>query len=153
GGFHYRRGMDADKLARLRRMDEAHHLHPFTDHAAMHRAGTHIVTEASGCFVTDETGRRLLDGLAGLWCVNVGYGRREIADAVHRQTSQLAYYPSFFSSTTEPTIALADRLTAIAPPGMGRVFFSNSGSEANETAVKLVRAYHKIRGDQRKRTI
>ncbi|MBX3026780.1 aminotransferase class III-fold pyridoxal phosphate-dependent enzyme [bacterium] len=138
--------MDASHLATLRRLDEAHLLHPFTDHLDLHRQGTHVIEQAAGCHVTDETGRRLLDGLAGLWCVNVGYGRREIADAVHRQMASVCYYPSFFNTTTEPTILLADKIAAAAPPGLGKVFFSNSGSEANETALKLIRAYHKLRG-------
>jgi putrescine---pyruvate transaminase len=112
----------------------------------MHRDGTHVVVSASGSHVVDETGRRLLDGLAGLWCVNVGYGRREIADAVHRQILDLSFYPSFFNSTTEPTIRLAERLASHAPAGMSKVFFSNSGSEANESALKLVRGYNKILG-------
>ena len=138
--------MDATHLAMLRRLDAAHHLHPFTDHTDLHRLGTHVIQEASGCHVTDETGQRLLDGLAGLWCVNVGYGRREIADAVHRQMTAVCYYPSFFNTTTEPTVLLADKLGTLAPAGLNKVFFSNSGSEANETALKLIRAYHKLRG-------
>jgi putrescine aminotransferase len=81
--FAYAPPMDATLLADLRRRDQAHLLHPFTDHVDLYRQGTHVVEKAEGCFVTDEDGRRLLDGLAGLWCVNVGYGRREIADAVH----------------------------------------------------------------------
>src|SRR4029453_16193334 len=107
-------------------MDLAHHPHPFTDHADLRAHGTHLIESASGCYVTDETGRELLDGLAGLWCVNVGYGRREIADAVHRQMTAVAYYPSFFNTTTEPTILLADKLAAKAPPHLTKVFFSNS---------------------------
>ncbi len=145
--------MDADRLAELRRMDAEHHLHPFTDHADMHRQGTYILRGASGCHVTDETGRQLLDALAGLWCVNVGHGRLEIAEAVYQQMTDIAYYPSFLNSTTEPAILLADKIAQIAPPGMGKVFFTNSGSEANETALKLVRAYHRLRGDAAKRTI
>ncbi len=138
--------MDANALAALRRTDAAHFLHPFTDHNDMHREGTHVVVSGSGSHVVDETGRRLLDGLAGLWCVNVGYGRREIADAVHRQILDLSFYPSFFNSTTEPAIRLAERIASYAPAGMSKVFFSNSGSEANESALKLVRGYQKIVG-------
>jgi putrescine aminotransferase len=145
--------MDAAHLATLRRLDAAHHLHPFTDHRDLHRQGTHVIEAASGCYVTDESGRRLLDGLAGLWCVNVGYGRREIADAVHRQMSAVCYYPSFFNTTTEPAILLADKLGALAPSGLSKIFFSNSGSEANETALKLIRAYHKLRGTPAKQKI
>jgi putrescine aminotransferase len=138
--------MDSKALAALRRADAAHFLHPFTDHNDMHRDGTHVVVSASGSHVVDETGRRLLDALAGLWCVNVGYGRREIADAVHRQIMDLSFYPSFFNSTTEPTIRLAERIASYAPAGMSKVFFSNSGSEANESALKLVRGYNRILG-------
>ncbi|MGD9762904.1 MAG: aspartate aminotransferase family protein [Candidatus Binatia bacterium] len=145
--------MDDARLDTLRRLDKAHLIHPFTDHGDLYRHGTHVVCEASGCFITDETGRRLLDGLAGLWCVNAGYGRTEIADAVHRQMSALAFYPSFFNSTVEPTIMLADRLARLAPGGLNKVFFSNSGSEANETALKLIRAYNKLRGRSAKRKI
>jgi putrescine aminotransferase len=142
--------MDANALADLRRADAAHFLHPFTDHTDMHRDGTHVVVSGEGSHVVDESGRRLLDGLAGLWCVNVGYGRREIADAVHRQMMELSFYPSFFNSTTEPAIRLAERIASLAPAGMSRVFFSSSGSEANETALKLVRAYNRIVGRPQK---
>jgi putrescine aminotransferase len=145
--------MDSNALAELRRADAAHFLHPFTDHTDLHRDGTHVVVSGEGSHVVDESGRRLLDGLAGLWCVNVGYGRREIADAVHRQMMDLSFYPSFFNSTTEPTILLAERIASLAPAGMSRVFFSNSGSEANESALKLVRAYNRIVGRPQKTTI
>ena len=151
--FAYAPPMDATLLADLRRRDQAHLLHPFTDHVDLYRQGTHVVEKAEGCFVTDEDGRRLLDGLAGLWCVNVGYGRREIADAVHKQMTEVCYYPSFFNTTTEPTIRLADKLGEKAPRGLSKVFFSNSGSEANETALKLIRAWNKLRGRSAKQTI
>ena len=142
--------MDPAYLDALRKSDREHHLHPFTDHHAMHRDGTHIVFSGAGSHVVDESGRRLLDGLAGLWCVNVGYGRREIAEAVHRQLLELCYYPSFFNSTSEAAILLAEKLARLAPAGLGKVFFSNSGSEANETALKLIRAYQKLRGRSQK---
>src|SRR4051794_7094730 len=100
--------MDSAKLSSLRQTDRQFHLHPFTNHPDMHRAGTFIITGAEGCFVIDEQGRRLLDGLAGLWCVNVGYGRKEIVEAVRQQMEQVAYYPSFFNTTTEPTIRLSE---------------------------------------------
>jgi putrescine aminotransferase len=145
--------MDAARLATLRRLDQAHHLHPFTNHPDMHAHGTHVIEAASGCYVTDETGRKLFDGLAGLWCVNVGYGRTEIVEAVRRQMSELCFYPSFFNTTTEPAILLADKLASLAPPRLQRVFFSNSGSEANESALKLIRAYQKLRGRPAKRKV
>jgi putrescine aminotransferase len=137
-------------IAALRRLDQAHHLHPFTDHRAMHRAGTHVIRSARGSTVVDEDGRELLDGLAGLWCVNVGYGREEIVRAVAEQMRAVAFYPSFFNTTTEPAIRLAARLSELAPPRLGHALFCNSGSEANETALKLIRAYWKLRGRREK---
>jgi putrescine aminotransferase len=137
-------------IAALRGLDQAHHLHPFTDHRAMHKAGTHVIRSARGSTVIDEDGRELLDGLAGLWCVNVGYGREEIARAVADQMRTVAFYPSFFNTTTEPTIRLAARLAQLAPARLQRAIFSNSGSEANETALKLIRAYWKLRGRREK---
>jgi putrescine aminotransferase len=140
-------------LAELRRLDQATHLHPFTDHRGMHRDGTHVVRSGRGCYVIDETGRELLDGLAGLWCVNVGYGRREIVDAVRAQMEALPFYPSFFNSTTEPAIRLAAKLATLAPARLGHAIFSNSGSEANETALKLIRAYWKLRAQPKRRKV
>jgi putrescine---pyruvate transaminase len=138
-------------LSPLQVQDTAHHLHPFTNHLEMQPSGTHILKEGKGVWLKDEQGRHLLDGLAGLWCVNVGYGRREIIDAVTQQMERLCYYPSFFNSTTEPAIKLATRLSDLAPGRLRHAMFSNSGSEANETALKLIRGYWKIKG-QPKRT-
>jgi putrescine aminotransferase len=145
--------MEPLSLETLRRLDQAHLIHPFTDHADLHRQGTRIIRAASRSTVVDENGRELIDALAGLWCVNVGYGRAEIADAVHRQLSAVAFYPSFFNTTTEPAILLAGRLAEIAPKQLGHAFFSNSGSEANESALKLIRGYQKLRGKPRKTKI
>ena len=132
-------------LEELRKMDRAHHLHPFTDHAAMHPSGTHILTGGKGVYLQGEEGT-LLDGLAGLWCVNVGYGRKEIVDAVTKQMTELSFYPSFFNSTTEPAVRLADRLGRMAPGDLNYAVFSNSGSEANETALKIIRQYQILKG-------
>ncbi len=145
--------MEPLSLETLRRIDAAHHIHPFTDHVDLHRQGTRIIRSGAGCRVVDEAGRDLIDALAGLWCVNVGYGRREIADAVHRQMIELAYYPSFFNTTTEPAIRLAGELARLAPARLGHAFFADSGSEANESALKLIRTYQKLRGTPRKTKI
>jgi len=134
------------RLSELQTLDAAHHLHPFTDHRAMHAGGTQVMVSGEGSWLTDATGRRLLDGIAGLWCVNVGYGRREIADAVHAQMLTLPYYCSFFNTTTEPSIRLAKRLADLAPARLNHAIFCNSGSEANETALKIIRAWHKLKG-------
>ena len=145
--------MDTTSLTTLRKLDQSYHLHPFTNHQEMHAAGTRIIQAAEGCWVIDENGRRLFDGLAGLWCVNVGYGRHEIADAVYRQMTQVAYYPSFFNTTTEPAIKLAEKLATLATERLNKTVFSNSGSEANETALKMIRAYYKLRGRSGKHKI
>ncbi|HWN96621.1 MAG TPA: aminotransferase [Methylomirabilota bacterium] len=145
--------MNEDALRQLQDADSSFHLHPFTNHLEMHGQGTQVIESAEGCYLTDATGRRLLDGLAGLWCVNVGYGRREIIDAVYRQMSRLPYYCSFFNTTNEPAIRLAERLARMAPPRLQHTLFSNSGSEANETALKIIRAWQKLRGKPAKTKI
>src|SRR5688572_25657690 len=134
-------------LSPLQEQDAAHHLHPFTNHAEMRPSGTHILKEGKGVWLKDDRGNRLLDGLAGLWCGNGGYGRKEIIEAVTRQMERLCYYPSFFNSTTEPAIALAQKLSDLAPGRLRHTMFSNSGSEANETALKLIRGYWKLKGE------
>jgi putrescine aminotransferase len=142
-----------NSLLDLKEKDRAHHIHPFTDHSAMHPAGTHVLTGGKGCYLTGEGGERLLDGLAGLWCVNVGYNCAPIVEAVHRQMQALPYYPSFFNSTTEPAILLAEWLGTQAPGRLNKVVFSNSGSEANETALKMIRRYNEILGRPEKRKV
>jgi putrescine aminotransferase len=145
--------MTAPRTRELQEVDRRHHLHPFTIHDELHAQGTHIVSRGEGVYLHDSDGRRLLDGLAGLWCVNVGYGRREIADAIHRQVMELSFYPSFFNNTTEPAIRLAERLAQLAPGRLTHTAFSNSGSEANETALKLLRWLRKLEGRPQKTKI
>ena len=140
-------------LEELRAKDKEHHIHPFTHHDAMHETGTHILRRGDGCYLEDQEGHRLLDGLAGLWCVNVGYNCAAIVKAVAVQMEELPYYPSFFNSTTEPPVLVAEFLAAKAPAKLNRTVFSNSGSEANETALKAIRAYHKLRGNPGKTKI
>ena len=137
----------------LAQLDTEHHLHPFTDHRDLHAAGTQVMSRGHGVYVWDARGQRYLDGLAGLWCVNVGYGRDEITDAVTAQMRRLPYYCSFFNTTTEPPIRLAAKIAELAPRGLGHVMFCNSGSEANETALKLIRGYLKLRGQSRRTKI
>lgn len=141
----------ATSLADLQTIDRQFHLHPFTDHAAMQATGgTHVITRGEGCYLYEADGTRLFDGLAGLWCVNVGYSRQEIVDAVTQQMSVLPYYCSFFNSTTEPTILLAEKLAKLAPKRLNHSIFCNSGSEANDTAIKLIRGYWKLKGKPHK---
>ena len=136
--------------AELRELDRQFHLHPFTHHTDMHKTGTHLIKSGDGCFLIDQDNRRLLDGLAGLWCVNVGYNCAAIVEAVHRQMRELPYYPSFFNTTTEPPVRVAEFLAKKSPPRLNRTIFSNSGSEANESALKIIRAYHHTRGQSGK---
>src|SRR4029077_20874640 len=137
----------------LQEQDRNFQLHPFTNHADLHASGTHIVLEGHGCHFVDESGRRILDGLAGLWCVNLGYSSKAIVRAVTQQLERLPDYPSFFNSTTEPPIRVAKFLAQVAPARVNRTIFSNSGSEANETALKVIRAYWKLKGRRNKKKI
>ncbi|MEL7468930.1 MAG: aspartate aminotransferase family protein [Pseudomonadota bacterium] len=122
-------------------MDGAHHWHPFTDTADLAAKGARVITRAEGVWLTDSDGNRILDGMAGLWCVNVGYGREEIADAIARQARELPYYNTFFQSTHPPAAEFSEALCAQAPAHMNRVFFTNSGSESNDTVFRLARVY------------
>lgn len=138
--------MDSSVLKSLQQLDAAHHLHPFNDNAALAQKGTRILTRGEGVYVWDADGNQLLDAFGGLWCVNVGYGRKELAQAAARQMEQLAYYNSFFQCTTEPTIQLAAKLAELAPGDLNHAFFANSGSEANDTILRLVRHFWAVQG-------
>jgi L-2,4-diaminobutyrate transaminase len=137
----------------LETLDKERVLHPATSIADHLRTGPRIMSEGSGLTLTDVTGRRYLDAVAGLWCVNIGYGRTEVADAMAAQARRLAYYHTFSSMSNEPQIRLADRLLDLVPGRMSKVFFANSGSEANDTQVKLVWYYNNLRGKPRKKKI
>jgi putrescine aminotransferase len=127
-------------------LDAAHYLHPFTDHAALSRKGTRVIARAEGVYLYESDGRRILDGMSGLWCVNLGYGRRELADAAYRQLLELPYYNSFFQVAHPPAIELARLLVEVTPPQFNHVFFTGSGSEANDTVVRTVRRYWDVMG-------
>ncbi|MEE4175712.1 MAG: aspartate aminotransferase family protein [Xanthomonadales bacterium] len=121
--------------------DNAHFLHPFTDHHDLGQVGARIIEKAEGVYIVDVDGNRILDGMAGLWCVNIGYGREDLVEAATRQMRQLPYYNSFFQTAHPPAIELAERIAGIAPEGFDLTFFAGSGSEANDTNIKLVRRY------------
>lgn len=133
--------------------DSRHYLHPFTDFKQLAAQGARIITSASGVYLTDSDGKRILDAMAGLWCVNVGYGRRELADAAYQQMLELPYYNSFFKSAHPPAIELAALLAEVTPPQFSRVFYAGSGSEANDTIVRMVRRYWDLRGEPGRHTI
>ncbi|HEY9144423.1 MAG TPA: aspartate aminotransferase family protein [Arenimonas sp.] len=136
--------------ATLQRLDAAHHLHPFNDNGALAKRGTRILTRGEGCYVWDAEGNKLLDAFAGLWCVNIGYGRKELGEVASRQMTQLAYYNSFFQCTTEPTVRLSAKLAELTPHDLNHAFFTNSGSEANDTILRLVRHFWAVQDQPRK---
>lgn len=140
--------------ARLQETDLRHHMHPFADHQELvQEGGARVITHAEGSVLWDSEGKRLLDGMGGLWCVNLGYGRRELVEAATRQMHELPYYNTFFKTTTPVAAELAADLAEIAPEGLSRVFFANSGSEANDTNIRLVRSYWMRMGKPEKRAI
>jgi len=136
--------MTAHSAANLSEMDKRSTLHPYTALHTHLKTGPRVIVEAQGIRVRDSDGREFIDAMAGLWCVNVGWGREEIAVAVSDQIKKLAYFHSFSSMATEPSIRLADRLVDLAPPGISKVLFGNTGSDANDTNVKLVWYYNNL---------
>ncbi|QBF29724.1 aspartate aminotransferase family protein [Thalassococcus sp. S3] len=139
--------------AELQALDAAHHMHPFTAGGELAAKGARVITRAKGVWLTDSEGNQILDGMAGLWCVNIGYGRPELAEAAARQMRELPYYNTFFQTTHVPAIALADRIAALAPGDLNHVFFAGSGSEANDTNIRLVRTYWALKGKPSKSVI
>lgn len=127
--------------AELQTLDAAHHMHPFSDGAEITANGARVITSATGVTLTDSEGEKILDAMAGLWCVNIGYGRDELADVAARQMKQLPYYNTFFKTTHVPAIALAKHLADLVPGDLNHVFYAGGGSEANDTNIRLVRHY------------
>ncbi|WP_299672747.1 aspartate aminotransferase family protein [uncultured Roseobacter sp.] len=130
----------------LQALDAAHHMHPFTTNDDLADKGARVITRAKGVYLTDSEGNQILDGMAGLWCVNIGYGRAEMADVAARQMMELPYYNTFFMTTHVPAIALAQEIAKLAPDGLNHVFFAGSGSEANDTNIRMVRTYWAEKG-------
>lgn len=137
----------------LQALDSAHHIHPFTDSAGLARKGPRVIKSARGVFITDSEGEELIDGMSGLWCVNIGYGRRELADAAARQMMELPFYNTFFQTTHVPVIDLSARLARLAPGSLNHIFYAGSGSEANDTNIRLVRHYWASLGKPEKSVI
>ncbi len=123
-------------------LEQRHHLAPFTDYKDLGAGGgARIVVKAEGCWLEDSEGGRILDGMSGLWCVNIGYGRSDLADVAREQMLQLPYYNTFFKTAHPPVAELSEKLAEITPPGLEKAFYGSSGSEANDTMVRLVRRY------------
>jgi len=139
--------------AELQALDAAHHMHPFTDGNELAQKGVRVITGADGVYLTDSEGNRIFDAMAGLWCVNIGYGRHELADVAARQMRELPYYNTFFQTTHVPAIALAAKLAELTPGDLNHVFFAGSGSEANDTNIRLARHYWATQGKPDKKVI
>jgi len=137
----------------LQALDAAHHMHPFTAGGELADKGARIITRANGVYLHDSEGNEILDGMAGLWCVNIGYGRAELADVAAQQMKQLCYYNTFFQTTHVPAIALAQKIAELTPDKLNHIFFASSGSEANDTNIRLVRTYWATKGKPEKKII
>lgn len=134
-------------------MDKEHFIHPYTDFSCFSEEGSQVISEASGMYVTDDQQNRYLDGIAGLWCVNIGHGRTEMADEIAKQVTSMQYYNTFGHSTSEPAAKLAAKLAEIAPDSLNHVFYGCGGSVANDTAIRLVHYYFNMLGKPSKKKI
>ena len=130
-----------------------HHLPPFTNYKDLSNNGIRIISEASGNYIYDNSGNKILDAMAGLWCVNIGYGRTQLAEVAKEQMLKLPYYNSFFKTNNVEAAKLSKKLAQITPEGLNHSFFANSGSEANDTIIRMVRHYWSLEGQPNKRII
>ncbi|WP_206952143.1 aspartate aminotransferase family protein [Trinickia acidisoli] len=146
-------GEQSLSTADYRALDAAHHLHPFSDMGALNRAGSRVIVKAQGVYLWDSDGNRIIDGMAGLWCVNVGYGRKELVDAACRQLLELPYYNTFFKTTHPPVIELSALLSELAPAPFNHFFYCNSGSEGNDTVLRIVYRYWATQGKPSKKYV
>jgi putrescine aminotransferase len=122
-------------------LDAAHHIHPFTDTGALNKKGARVIAKAEGVYLWDSEGNKILDGMAGLWCVAMGYGRTEFAEVAKAQMNELPYYNTFFQTTHLPAAKLAEEIASITPGDLNHIFFAGSGSEAIDTIIRMVRQY------------
>jgi putrescine---pyruvate transaminase len=143
----------ARSTADWQRADAAHFLHPFTDFQSLARKGSRIITRADNIYLWDSDGHKILDAMSGLWCVNVGYGQQALIDAATRQLKELPFYNAFFQTATPPPIELAELLCDVTPPQFNHVFFTGSGSEGNDTVVRMVRRYWDVLGQPQRQVI
>lgn len=137
----------------LQDLDASHHFHPFSDHGTLRKEGVRVIVKGEGVWLTDSDGNRIMDGMAGLWNVQVGHGRTEIIDAVSAQMRELSFYNTFFKTTHPPVIELSQLIAQIAPAPYNQMFYVSSGSEANDTILRLVRHYWDVQGKPNKKTI
>ena len=145
--------MTTHNSSQLTELDALHHLHPFTNHKSLRSGRTRVMVRGEGPYIFDSEGNRVLDGMAGLWTANLGHSRRELAEAAYAQMLELPFYNTFFKTTHPPVAALAQKLAQIAPGNLNQVFFGSSGSEANDTAIRLIRHYWALKGEPKRRII
>jgi len=137
----------------IQTLDSAHYIHPFTDHKSLSSVGARVITRGEGVYVWDSEGQKIFDGMSGLWCVNLGYGRKELVEAAAHQMEVLPFYNSFFKTTNVPATQLADRIVELAGDGFSHVFYGSSGSESNDTIVRMVRHYWATLGQPERQVI
>ena len=133
--------------------DKDHFIHPWADYATFKEEGSMVVAEAEGAYIFDSDGNRFLDGIGGLWCVNVGYGRDEIAQAMADQARRMTYYSAFGHHTSVPAAELADKLADLTPGTLNHIFFGTGGSMGNDTAVRIIHFYFNQLGKRSKKKI
>lgn len=137
----------------LRRKDRDHNIHPWTDFATFKEEGSEVMAEAEGVYVYNAEGERYMDGIGGLWCVNIGYGREEMAQAIADQIRRIPYYSTFTHLTTPPAAELAAKLAELAPASINHVFYGTGGSMANDTAIRVIHYYFNRLGKPKKKKI
>ncbi|WP_135078481.1 aspartate aminotransferase family protein [Terasakiella sp. SH-1] len=137
----------------IQTIDAAHHWHPFTDTKSLNKKGARVITKGEGIYLWDSEGNKILDGMAGLWCTNLGYNRKELIEAAYQQLQELPYYNTFFQTTTTPSAQLAQEIASITPGDLNHIFFANSGSEAVDTIIRMVRHYWVLEGQPEKNTV
>ena len=139
--------------AQLKEFDALHHLHPFTDHKSLRGGGARVIVRGDGPYIWDSEGHRILDGMSGLWTANLGHSRKELAEAAYQQMLELPFYNTFFRTTHPAVVLLSRKLAELAPDNLNQVFYGSSGSESNDTAIRLIRHYWALKGEPRRRII
>ncbi|MGH6824712.1 aspartate aminotransferase family protein [Methyloceanibacter sp.] len=139
--------------AQLQELDALHHLHPFTDHQSLRSGGARVIVRGDGPYLWDSEGTRILDGMSGLWTANLGHSRKELAEAGYRQMLELPFSNTFFRTTHPPVVLLSRKLAELAPDNLNQVFYGSSGSESNDTAIRLIRHYWALKGEPKRRII
>jgi putrescine aminotransferase len=139
--------------AQLQELDALHHLHPFSDHQLLRAGGVRVIVRGDGPYLWDSEGKRILDGMSGLWTANLGHSRKELAEAGYRQMLELPFSNTFFRTTHPPVVLLSRKLAELAPGNLNQVFYGSSGSESNDTAIRLIRHYWVLKGEPKRRII